>query len=597
MSDPTAQIVELEVKLAEHVREFVPKIRDADMAGSPNSGSLGHYNYKLPSYLLAHLYQLDHPANTLKGQDWCAESAMELVDLWEKGWRIGCDEGHSITTSEWPVYATLGVIKFLGDRVDERREADWLEFLEHYCKHSLAKPFGFTSPNHEAWRVLGLYAAGQDLNKPDWCDTALFFAHRLIDLQTTEGFWEEGVHHGPSMRYSCVMLAGLAILYRLSGDVAVGEACRRHADFLATYTFPDATTIGAFDGRQSTSTPSFAPIIPGQELSPIGRTLNARGLQVCREIGCYDDARCFSNSLWYFFFGSMFFGAACHYFLDMLPEEERAKAITEDKDLPVDVDGTIENHTTTLDGLVHRRGPWALALSSQNSDVPKDQGSVYRLDRQSRIELWHQDARLVVGGGHSRKDMKIPLANVVVDTGHAGPARFGIVQYDRNQARRRYHLPRVVQSEVVDGQPTLKVIFAHAVVKFRFDLKNDRQCIIRAGWDARHVQRLCLQLPVIVWRGATVTVDGERIPSGATATVRLEKELAAIGGVFASDLKLTIPKHVPCRVHYPLSTLQVYGGTLAPDEDETLPPFAMALVSCQWEKPEQTGEARFKLTL
>jgi hypothetical protein len=281
----------------------------------------------------------------------------------------------------------------------------------------------------------------------------------------------------------------------------------------------------------------------------------------------------------------------------MLPPEERKKAVSEDEALPVDRDGTVENHTAAFDGLVHRHGPWALALSSQNSDVPKDQASIYRLDRQSRIELWHEESRLVLGGGHNRRDMKIPLANVVVDTGHAGPARFGIVQYDTNNARRRYYLPRVVRTEVAGGIPTLTVIFAHAVVTFRLDLEDHRRCVVRAHWETRRVQRLGLQLPVVVWRGATLSADGQAVPAGATATVRVQKDLEVSGGPFGSRVKLTVPKGVPCRVHYPLDTLRTYGGDLASDEDETVPPFAMALVSCQWEKPEASGDARFTLTV
>jgi len=145
--------------------------------------------------------------------------------------------------------------------------------------------------------------------------------------------------------------------------------------------------------------------------------LNARGIELWREIGRLDNIKLFSNSLWYGMFSSMFFGAACYYYTELLPEAEREPAIRDGGDLPVDVEGTLENHTAELDGLVHRKNPWVLALSSQNSDVPKDSPSIYRLDRQSRIELWHEKARLVLGGGHSRRDWAIPYANVVMDTG------------------------------------------------------------------------------------------------------------------------------------------------------------------------------------
>ncbi|MCK6470442.1 MAG: hypothetical protein L6R28_01740 [Planctomycetes bacterium] len=600
MNDFTGDLVRLEIKLAEHVRKLGPRLLEAPKgsAGSLNSGDFGHFNYKLPSYLLAHLYQLDHPANTLKGQAWCADLAIGLVDYWVDDLVLTKQKGERTNTSEWPIYAAQAVMNFLGPLVDDKRKARWRGFVENYIEYALQKPFGFTAPNHEAWRSLALYYAGQNFDRPEWCETALFFVRQFAEFQTEEGFWEEGRHHGPSMRYNNVCLAGLAMLYRHSGDETVGAAAKRLATFMSTYTHPDATTVGAFDGRQSTSLAYYAPVAPGFDLVPTGRTLNARGIELWHKIGRFENVKYFSNSLWYGMFSSMFYGAACHYYTQMIPESERAASIADGKDLPVDRDGTVERHSATFDGLVHRKSAWSVALSSQNSDVPIQNASVYRLDRQSRIELWNAKTGLLVGGGHNRKDAEIPYANVVMDTGFSGPAEYGVVQNQEggeNDARRRYFIPRWTRSRVVDGKPELEVIFAHGTVRFRIEVAAANRAVIDASWNVRMLDRLNIQLPLVVWRGATLSADGQAQTGGEAQSVAVAKKLCAEGGPYGSRVTLTVPKGADAKVHYPLPLLRDYGGTSS-GEDEMVPPFEIALLSCQWTKFANEGSARFELS-
>lgn len=599
MSDPLADLIHLEAKLAQYFRGLAPKILGSakGVTAGLKSGDFADANYKLPCYLLAHLYQFPHPANALQGQEWCADLATDFVDHWVDGLEVARRQGQRTNTSEWPIYATLAVQEFLGVRLDERRRERWRAFVENYCREeSLVKPFGQTAPNHEAWRMLGLYRAGQVLGHPAWSEQALFFARQLLEYQTAEGFWEEGRHHGPSMRYNNVCLAGLALLFRHSGDAQVGEAAKRLAEFMSTYSYPDGTTVGAFDGRQSTSLGYYAPVVPGFELAATGRTLNARALELWRRIGRLEDVRLFSNSLWYGAFSSMFYGAACHYYSALLPASERAGAIADGGDLPADRDGVVENHSATFDGLIQRHGAWAVALSSQNSDVPILGSSIYRLDRQSRLELWHREAGLLLGGGHNRRDWSVPYANAVVDTGFAGATEFGRLGGEETDLQRRYIVPRWARSRIVQGCPELTLIFGHARISFRLETLEDRRCAIEATWEQRGVQRLCLQLPLIVWHGARLWLDGQAQDEGDARPRLLEREARSSGGPFGFETVLRVPEGVPCRVHYPFILLRDYGG--GPSEDhEMIPPFCMALASCQWTQPPQEGRARFEVEL
>ena len=77
----------------------------------------------------------------------------------------------------------------------------------------------------------------------------------------------------------------------------------------------------------------------------------------------------------------------------------------------------VESHTPQFEGLAARRGPWVVTLSGQRSEVPKIGPSVFRLQRQSRIELWHEKLWIVVGGGHNKCKQPVRLANAIVYAG------------------------------------------------------------------------------------------------------------------------------------------------------------------------------------
>jgi len=586
------ELIDLEVRLAESVRRDSPLILTAARQGQTAYSEPGNYNYMQAAYLVGHLFALRHPANPLRGQAWCAELAIAMTDEVVADWRRAQQRGEEVNTAEWSPLITVELFEFLAPVLDAARKARWLAFVEAYIAFASSRPYGFTSPNHEAWRQVLLYRAGQVLERPALCELALFLCRQELTYQTAEGFWEEGRHHGPSMKYNQVMLGPLAWLYRLSGDEAIGAAARKLAAFMSTYTFPDGTTVGAFDGRQSTSLAFFSPVCPGLELTPAGRTLNARCLSLYRESGSSRDLRFFENSIWYVYFGLFFHAASCRYYAEIVPDAEPEAA--PETPLAIDRDTTLANHTASFDGLLHRRGAWAVALSSQNSDIARNAPNIYRLERQSRIELWHRDARLLAGGGHNRSDNPIPYANAVLDTGFCGETAFGRMDAAQDPRRMAYYMPRLAVSGMCDGAPELSLVFGHGTVRFRFLIHDDRHLEIEARWDVRQVRRLCLQLPMIVWHDAALLLDGVAAPADASAPAALTRELAVRGGPFNAGTRLRIPTGVPCRVHRGLGILRCYLEPL-PEPERYLPMFGMALVSAQWTDPTPTGKASFHI--
>jgi hypothetical protein len=579
--DIVSRLLQIATQRAEIAKRDSAEIIARAQALDNEYGSLGNYSFLQSAYLLGYLYSFKHPDNALYGQAWCAELATAFTDPLIEYLRAGRKKGEKAVTAEWSPLGTLELIDLL--KPSGKRRAEWLEFVESYIEFASERPFGFTSPNHEAWRELFLYRAGTILDRPKLCDLSIFFCKQELNYQTPEGFWEEGKHHGPSMVYNTIMLEPLAWLYRLSGDSAIKTSVERLANFMSQWCFPDGGTCGAFDGRQTTSFGFGIPVCPGLELTPAGRTLNARNLEM------YDRQRVGASvrgSAWYDHFALFFFGTAIRYFDERVPAEERKLAADPRAALSADADGVRENHTLTFDGALVRKGKWCLGLSGQNSDIAKQAPSIFRLERQSRIELWHADAGSVLGGGHNRKDWPVPYANAVLDTGFAGETSFGLIEQERDNKRRSYYLPQWSECSGKDT-PELKLHFAHGTVRFSFHFDNDATFRIEAGWNVRCVKRLCLQIPLIVKRGGTLLIDGAAVSANSkchenrSGTVKVQSP--------ESSITLTVPKNVESRVHYPLIPLKYYIDPIMPDTCK--PPFHIALVSCQWTNPAETGSA------
>jgi hypothetical protein len=586
--DIISELIKIEVNFAQVVRRHSEQILSTPVTETATANDLDHPNYQMPSRLLIHLFSCEHNDNPLYGEQWCADLAMNMVDRWAERGRVFLESKGKVDSREWPPYVTAEAIRVLGDRVDEERRSKWLGYLKAWKDLAFERPYGFTSPNHEAWRQVALYHMGKVFDKPEWSEMGHFLCKQELAYQTEEGFWEEGVHHGPSMKYNSIMIHPLAWMYRWTGDEEIGDAVRKLAEFMVTYTFPDGTTVGAFDGRQSTSLAFFAPVCPGLELVPGGNTLNMRGIELWKETGMADTENLIASSMWYAYFNSCFLGDAGAYYAETSSETEQ-----ESEPLRIDTDTVVRNHTTTFDGLMVRKGEWALALSSQNSDGVRRGRDIFRLERESRIELWHEHARLVIGGGHSRYDVPFGYSNVILDTGFGGKSDFGIMDDVEDRARRSYYMPHAIESQAIDGVPELRFIFAHGTVVFSFNLADDKMCEINASWDIRQVQRLCIQLPLIVWHEAELFVDNKKQETGSYGMHKLSKELRTSRGPFNSEVTLEVPEEVPSKVHYPLEILRTYGDL--PEDEEFEAIFCIAMASSQWESPPDQGEAQWKI--
>jgi len=281
---------------------------------------------------------------------------------------------------------------------------------------------------------------------------------------------------------------------------------------------------------------------------------------------------------------------------------------------------TLENHTPCFDGLMARRRRWTVALSSQLSDVPKDAQFIYRLERQSRIELWHERASLVLGGGHSLITAAQPLYNVWADSGFArdpeGYSRTGAEAGSPEMTRRRSkYYPRAAASGASGRAFWLELVFAHATV--RFELEPAGEAVdIRYRYRALGLAELRLALPLVLWRGAKGFADGRELPppprpaapaedeetvpiergrvSGEPfSTVGVERRAAVETPLFGTRLELAVPRAGRTRVLWPLWPLRTYGRLFADERFESF--FSIALVETVLAKPGRSGSGGWRL--
>jgi len=574
-------------------------------------GSYAHENYKYGAHVCLVLYTHEHPANPYFGKPETLELCCRQADTWLTEW-----EGTGCGFAEWPPLMICRALDLLGDEIEPDRRERWERFVAWFVEEDIPKPFFFTAPNHEAWRLAVTALAGRLFDRPQWLELATFQTKQLIKYQNSEGFWDEGRHHGPSMKYNALQLGAMAVVTEETGDDVIRTATARLANFMARWSFPDGVTVGAFDGRQSTSPGYFGRLVPGLELADEGVTHIERILQFWEDAGWLDDPRAVGPSNWYAYFGMPFPAEALVYYTKRFTVAGPAGAgagasgpgYSNAVPLPMDADGAVlENHTTLFDGVLHRQGAWCVALSGQLSDVPKDALFIYRLERQNRVALWHERASVVVGGGHNLITAKHPLYNAWIDSGYGGDGDETYAGMDNGEAgsmamalRRAKYYARAAATGVDGDVSWLELTFAHATVRFEIE-PSGNEAHIRYQFEQRGVRELRLALQLVLWRGATCRVDGAELDGPheqqEPSTVDVARQVAVDCPLFGTRAALTVPTDGAARVRFPLWPIRSYGPLFPPEKEHFRSYFAMAQVETVFTRPERRGRGEWRLRI
>jgi hypothetical protein len=527
-----------------------------------------------PCYAMAFLYKNPHPLNPYYKDDAIRDKAVAIAD------RIATTR----MRPEWPLYLVCQVFDLLKDEIPEEKKGEWQAYAEDYVRTEAERPFFRTSPNHEAINALAILRAGQVFEKPQWVQLAHRMMHRLLKRQTDLGYFDEG--HGPSMKYNNIQLVGMLLFSDYSKDTLTFEASKRLADFMIRYSFPDGSTIGTLDGRQSYSLGYFGTLCYGLDRWPLGKELNRRIFRTRKKREVLDArSRYYNYSDWYAYL-SMFF---------LVDEFRSLRSEAPVARLPQDRNGyrMIESGPSFSGGVV-RQNDWMVALSAISTD-PREQ-SIYRLERQSRIDVWHERAGLVIGGGHNLIGAPIPLANVVlVPSGTPLEVNFGLIKAPDEQAKRAAYFPGFVKAKFEAGRQRLDEVFRHGTISLDVNPGSETELDLDYSLDVFGLKEAYIQLPVVVFHRRRLEVDGK--PWKESSEVRVTREVRISDGAMGADVRLKVPEGREAFLRFPISPIRWLMHGDDPEQQWYEPYYNIGLVSVRTKLVDGRESGRFVLSV
>jgi len=530
-----------------------------------------------PCYPLAYLYRTRHPLNPFFGDKKVFQTAVDI-----------CDHIARLqSTLEWPLYNLCQTAGLLRDELDPATLARWKDYAAYYVSQRGNQPFFYTSWNHEAWSCLAIYRAGQIFDVAEWRELGSRLEHQMLKVQTELGYFDEGPHHGPSLKYNQVQLQAMMLFADYAGDEKVLESAKKLADFMIRYSFPDGTPMGTFDGRQSWSLGYEGMLLYGLDRWPQGKEINRRLFQTRKRWNIIDPAfRYYGISDWYVYFGYAFM---LDEYLSLLPEAPAGS-------LPQDADGCVVSESgKSFDGGYARSHGWVVALSAINSDIPRQVESIYRLERQSRLDVWHEKTGLLLGGGHNLREVEVPLANFQVITGHAGvDCDFGLVSGGENwNDRRAVYIPRAVRADITAERQILTESYGQGDVSFEVRPLDEKRLRIIFRHDLFSTRRLFVQLPLVVFYDSRLKIDGRDYADREVEPVRETVEMS--GSIRGATVRLTLPPGLQARIRPGEWPIRWYGGEHPPQHWE--PYYRINLISVRVDDPARVKEGEFRLEI
>lgn len=269
------------------------------------------------------------------------------------------------TYSRW--IRTYALIK--NDMPPERR-GRWVKAFEIGFAHIAKTQFAHVH-NIPAHLAMALYAAGKELDRPEWCEQAAKFLHQVTAKQAEGGYWSEG--EGPVVNYNFVYIDALGTYYLMSGDKAVLPAIEKAVAFHAHFTYPSGQAVETIDQRN----PYGSALLPGNPaftLTPEGRAWIRNQWQANRNGPLSDDAT------------GLFILHGQEGPVAEPPSTEAGRLFV------MRAEG--EDRAATL-----RQGPWFIVLSAYTTPVSN---SRWHQDRQNVVSIWHEKTGVIIGGGNTK---------------------------------------------------------------------------------------------------------------------------------------------------------------------------------------------------
>jgi len=428
---------------------------------------------------------------------------------------------HGTLGAEWVPLNLLQAIEWVDDELDAKRRARWTDAIwRHLEQMKLVSNYLATAPNHFIWRAALLVRAGQMFDNDNWRRTGQLWARQICRMQLPDGYWDESRRgQGPSPNYHRTQLHGLDLYYRFSNNPEVKDVLYKGIEFAVRAAYPDGTPIETLDGRQ----PYVAAFAVGMAANALTRTPQGRRLirnQIRRmdELGLTDAKHPCGFALTWYVFATTDFMVDCHRFAEdgpdtPLPQEDESCSNV----FPLNGQAGAGGAVTT------KRGPWMLAVSAAETDVPRFGPHVYITERQSMFSAYHDAAGLIVGGGNRMRN-HVPLANAHVITGwrdvdcvggvfgdhlvsHQGlPVQDGTTEAN-SPVKGCYH-PIQRRAEIQSDGATLWLEFLHAHIRFDLKVVSPQQMSIRYAFEAVSARKILLQVPIPLFHPGRFQIDG-----------------------------------------------------------------------------------------
>lgn len=507
--------------------------------------------------------------------------------------------------AEWIPYNLMEALHWLGPQLTSQQRSRWLAALgEHLERMKLVSNYLSTAPNHFIWRAALLYRAGQLFDNPGWRRWGQFLARQICKMQTPDGYWDESRRgQGPSPHYHRTFLHGLDLYYRFSDDQQVRQPLYRAIDFAVRSAYPDGVPIETFDGRQPYLA-AFATAMAANALSrtPAGRRLLRRQMARMDELGIADARKPCGFALTWYVFATTDFMIDCYRFAQDGPETLLPQEADRHRD------GFIfTGQQGTGGGCVLRQGPWFLAVSAAESDVPRFAPHVYITERQSGFSIYHEAAGLLVGGGNRMRN-HIPLANAHVITGwqdvdctagvfpdhlvsnHGLPIKDGTTD-SSNPVKGCYH-PIKRRAELTEDGAALLLDFLHARIRFDLKVLGPPELRIDYAFEALEVSKLLLQVPILLFHPGQFQIDGQARQVGDLEQIKTEPVAASVELTARGHrVRYLLPQGQPTWLTYPLEPIKNWrfkGTNYLPDV-HFQPLYTVGLLSRQFTPDSPPG--------
>ncbi len=381
---------------------FVSATRDSLKRQEPD-GSLGPASWSpmgIHCWALSYATEFDH-SPYYQDSDLLA-AILRLGDYNQVGFDPQMGFGNNAKGwDEWRLIAWLEAAYLIDNALDDGRRQAWretfLSFGDHFKSTCIdMEVFDGIIPNHGIWGHTTFYRIGQLCGRQDFCDIASAAFERILASQTADGCFREGdtVSGIPGTAvtgYNLVSLMAINMYYGYTGDPAAAEALEKGWHWWYDFLFPDFSMPPALDCRQVYA--------HGSGPRPGGRP---KLLHLPAHFYNKPEIRAYCEAGWQEFADNEQYRNQSLGFFSLQCDKIKADVT------PTAVERPEYLRMREEEACIRRRHKWHAVLCGMTNDYCSSVTlPLWRLERQSLVNLYHEDLGLIIGSAHSMMQEQI----------------------------------------------------------------------------------------------------------------------------------------------------------------------------------------------